>query len=242
MEVASEHPAEAAAALGGDAIDAAPAHLDERTGILIRSLGRTDYEACWRAMRVFTAARDAGTRDEIWLTEHLPVFTLGLAGRRVHLRDTRGIPVIKVDRGGQVTYHGPGQLVAYLMFDLRRGKLAIRTMVRSIEAAVVEFLDSIGVFAYGKPSAPGVYVAQRGIESKIAALGLKVSNGCTYHGLALNVTVDLAPFADIDPCGYPGLAVTSLEQQGVAMSVSAAGAALAPTLARYLSRAVPRLQ
>ncbi len=214
----------------------APAKVDGSTQILIRSLGRTDYEACWRAMRSFTAARDADTRDEIWLTEHASVFTLGLAGRREYLRDTRGIPVIKVDRGGQVTYHGPGQLVAYLLFDLRRPKLAIRIMVRVIEEAVVEFLDSVGVSAYGKPSAPGVYVVQRGVESKIAALGLKVSKGCTYHGLALNVTVDLAPFADIDPCGFPGLVVTSLEEQGVAMSVKAAGVALAPVLARHLSR------
>lgn len=229
-----------ALAIDLERIAQAPAKVDDSTRILIRSLGPTDYEACWRAMRSFTAERDADTRDEIWLTEHAPVFTLGLAGRREYLRDTRGVPVIKVDRGGQVTYHGPGQLVAYLLFDLRRPKLAIRTMVRVIEGAVVEFLDSVGVSAYGKPSAPGVYVAQRGVESKIAALGLKVSKGCTYHGLALNVTVDLAPFADIDPCGFPGLVVTSLEEQGVAMSVDAAGAALAPVLARHLSRTAPQ--
>ena len=200
----------------------------------IRSLGRTEYEPTWRAMQAFTAARRPDTRDEIWLTEHPPVYTLGLAGRREHLLRDNGIPAIKVDRGGQITYHGPGQLVAYLLYDLRRTKLGIRAAVRTIESALVEWLATLGIPAYGKPSAPGVYVLREGGEAKIAALGLKVRNGCTYHGLAVNVAMDLAPFADIDPCGYPGLAVTQLADLGVARTVEQAGAELAPILASRL--------
>ena len=216
-----------------------PARGDAASDFVIRTLGRTDYEACWRAMREFTDARDADTPDEIWLTEHPPVYTLGLAGRREHVLRDNGIPVIKVDRGGQVTYHGPGQLVAYLLVDLRRARLGVRDMVRAIEAAVVEFLDSQRISAYGRSDAPGVYVRRGGVESKIAALGLKVRNGCTYHGLALNVAMDLAPFADIDPCGYPGLAVTQLADFGVDLDVAAAGALLAPVVARHLARPRP---
>ena len=185
-----------------------PATVDLATGVVIRSLGRTDYEATWRAMRAFTDARDAATPDEIWLTEHPRVYTLGLSGRREHLLRDSGIPVLKVDRGGQITYHGPGQLIAYTLFDLKRARLGVRDTVRRIEASVVQWLDSVGISAYGKGSAPGVYVATGLGEAKIAALGLKVRNGCTYHGLAVNIAMDLAPFADIDPCGFPGLAVT----------------------------------
>jgi lipoyl(octanoyl) transferase len=212
----------------------AQAEVDATTGVAIRAMGMTDYVRCWRAMQSFTEARLPMTPDEIWLTEHEPVFTLGLAGRREHVRDTRGIPLIRVDRGGQVTYHGPGQLVAYLLYDLRRARLGVRTMVRAIEAAVIEFLDSLGVSAYGKTNAPGVYVRSGGAEAKIAALGLKVRNGCTYHGLALNVAMDLSPFAAIDPCGYPGLKVTSLADLRVGIGVEDAGAALAPLLAAHL--------
>lgn len=205
---------------------------------MIRNLGRTDYEATWRAMQAFTAARTAATPDELWLTEHPPVYTLGLAGRREHLLRENGIPAIKVDRGGQITYHGPGQLVAYTLVDLRRSKLTVRTMVRAIEAAVIEWLATLNIAAYGKPAAPGVYVARESGEAKIGALGLRVKNGCTYHGLAVNVAMDLAPFADIDPCGYRGLAVTQVADFGVARTVAEAGAELAPILARHL--AIPR--
>jgi lipoyl(octanoyl) transferase len=201
----------------------------------IRTLGPTGYLECWRAMQAFTEARGPATPDEIWLTEHAPVYTLGLAGRRQHVHDTRGIPLIQVDRGGQVTYHGPGQLVAYLLFDLRRSRMAVRAMVRSIEAAVIDFLATAGVPAYGKPGAPGVYVSNGHGEAKIAALGLKVRNGCTYHGVAVNVAMDLAPFGAIDPCGFPGLSVTSLSAMGVHMSVGDAGDALAPRLAAHLA-------
>ena len=199
--------------------------------VVTRSLGRTDYATTWRAMQEFTAARTAATPDEIWLTEHPPIYTLGLAGRREHLLRDNGIPTLKVDRGGQITYHGPGQLVAYLLFDLKRRGTGIRALVRAIEASVVEWLDSMGISAYGKPSAPGVYVRVAGMEAKIAALGLKVRNGCTYHGLALNVAMDLGPFADIDPCGYKGLAVTQLADLGVVRTVDEAGRELAPLLA-----------
>ena len=202
-----------------------------RNDVVTRALGRTDYETTWRAMQAFTSRRTSATRDEIWLTEHPPVYTLGLAGRREHLLRDNGIPALKVDRGGQITYHGPGQLVAYLLFDLKRRGIGIRALVHAIEASVVEWLDSTGISAYGKPAAPGVYVKVEGTEAKIAALGLKVRNGCTYHGLALNVAMDLAPFADIDPCGYKGLAVTQLADLGVACTVEEAGAALAPILA-----------
>jgi len=204
-------------------------------GTIVRTLGRTEYEPTWRAMQAFTAARTPDTPNEIWLTEHSPVYTLGLAGRREHLLRDNGIPAIKVDRGGQITYHGPGQLVVYLLCDLRHLNLGIRALVRTIEGAVVEWLDSLGISAYGKPAAPGVYVRASGVEAKIAALGLRVRNGCTYHGVAVNVAMDLAPFADIDPCGYPGLAVTQLADLGVARTVDAAGTELAPILAARLS-------
>lgn len=211
------------------AADAAPA------SVVTRALGLTEYETTWHAMQTFTSARTSATRDEIWLTEHPAVYTLGLAGRREHLLRDNGIPAIKVDRGGQITYHGPGQLVGYLLFDLKRRGIGIRAMVRAIEASVVEWLDSMGISAYGKSSAPGVYVMVAGTEAKIAALGLKVRNGRTYHGLALNVAMDLAPFADIDPCGYKGLAVTQLADLGVMRTVADSGAELAPILAARLS-------
>ena len=214
---------------------AMPANADTGAAIAIRELGRTDYATTWRAMQAFTAARNAQTPDELWLTEHPPVYTLGLAGRREHLKRDNGIPVVHVDRGGQVTYHGPGQVVAYTLFDLRRSRLSIRDMVRRLEASVVNWLASVGIAAYGKPSAPGVYVATNGGEAKIAALGLKVRGGCTYHGLAVNVAMDLAPFADIDPCGYPDLAVTQLADLGVTRTVAAAGRELAPILAAQLN-------
>jgi lipoyl(octanoyl) transferase len=204
--------------------------------LITRALGRTDYATTWRAMQSFTDARNAETADELWLTEHPPVYTLGLAGRREHLLPATAIPVIKADRGGQVTFHGPGQLVAYLMFDLRRAKLGVREMVRRIEGAVITWLADAGIPAYGNASAPGVYVERDGREAKIAALGLRVRHGCTYHGVAVNVDMDLSPFLDIDPCGYRGLAVTQLADFGVCMGVDDAGRELAPLLAAEMSR------
>ena len=202
--------------------------------MIIRALGPTEYERTWRSMQAFTSARGATTPDELWLTEHPPIYTLGLAGRREHLLRENGVATLKVDRGGQITYHGPGQLLVYVLFDLRRPKLGIRALVRTLEIAVVEWLGTLGIAAYGKPSAPGVYIAVGAREAKIGALGLKVRNGCTYHGLAVNVAMDLAPFSDIDPCGYPGLAVTQLADLGVARTVEEAGAGLAPILAAKL--------
>jgi len=199
--------------------------------VAIRRLGPTGYETTWRAMQVFTDARSAATGDEIWLTEHPPIYTLGLAGRTAHLLRPNGVPVLKVDRGGQVTYHGPGQLVAYLLFDLRRARLGVREMVRRIEAAVITWLASCGIEAWGKPSAPGIYVLRDGVEAKIGSLGLKVRNGCTYHGVAVNIDMDLAPFDDIDPCGYAGLRVVDVATLGVVHTVALAGDALAPLLA-----------
>jgi len=212
--------------------------------VVVRRLGRTDYRQTWEAMRAFTDARDDATADEIWLTEHPPVYTLGLAGRGEHVLRANGIEVIKVDRGGQVTYHGPGQVVAYVLLDLRRARAGIRDTVRRLEGAVIAWLGAYGIAAYGKTQAPGVYVhgsaeAPPGSlgEAKIAALGLKVRRHCTYHGLAVNVAMDLAPFADIDPCGYPGLAVVDLAGLGVTRSVAQAGDELASHLVTALARA-----
>jgi len=182
---------------------------------VLKRLGPTDYTATWRAMQAFTDARAPDTPDEVWLTEHAPVYTLGLAGRAEHVLRATAIPVLKVDRGGQVTYHGPGQLVVYLLIDLKRLHFGVRALVEAIESAVIKLLDSYGLEAYGRRDAPGVYVKRGGREAKVAALGLKVRNGCTYHGFALNLDMDLAPFDDIDPCGYRGLAVTQLRDLDV---------------------------
>ena len=203
--------------------------------MIVRALGVTGYEATWRAMQRFTDARDAHTEDELWLTEHAPVYTLGLAGRREHVLRDNGIAVVNVDRGGQVTYHGPGQLVAYTLVDLRRARLSVREMVRKLESAVIEWLWTHGIDAHGKVDAPGVYVARGGKEAKIAALGLRVRRHSTYHGLAVNIAMNLDPFADIDPCGFPGLAVTQLADFGVTRTVAQAGDELVPFLRRQLS-------
>jgi len=213
----------------------APAPAGREFPVAIRNLGRTDYVTTWRAMQAFTDARTPVTPDEIWLTEHPPIYTLGLAGRAHHVLRDNGILVLKVDRGGQVTYHGPGQLVAYLLFDLRRARLGIREMVRRIESAVITWLAGFHLDAYGKPSAPGIYVRRAGAEAKIGSLGLKVRNGCTYHGVAVNIDMDLGPFSDIDPCGYPGLAVTDLAALGVARTVEAAARELAPRLSAMIA-------
>lgn len=182
---------------------------------VLQRLGVTDYAHAWRSMQAFTEDRTADSADEFWLTEHPPVYTLGLAGRREHILRDSAIPVLKVDRGGQVTYHGPGQLMFYLLLDLKRLRLGVRQLVEAIETAVIKLLESYGIKAYGRRDAPGVYVMRGGRESKLAALGLKVRNGCTYHGFALNLDMDLAPFDDIDPCGFRGLAVTQLRDLGV---------------------------
>lgn len=184
----------------------------QHTALGVCKLGLSDYEKTWRAMQSFTTARSADTPDELWLVEHPPVYTLGLNGKAQHLpRMDNGIPVIKVDRGGQITYHGPGQIVVYTLLDLRRRGLGVRELVRKLENAVIELLADYGIEATGRVDAPGVYVA----GAKVAALGLRVRNGCCFHGLSLNVDMDLSPFRAIDPCGYPGLKVTQLRDLGI---------------------------
>lgn len=173
----------------------------------VRELGRQPYEPIWQAMRRFTETRDAETPDEVWLLEHPPVFTQGQAGKSEHILLPGDIPVVQVDRGGQVTYHGPGQLVGYLLFDVKRRRLGVRELVSRIERAIVRVLADYGVEAYPRPDAPGVYVG----EAKIASLGLRIRKGCSFHGLALNVDMDLEPFGRINPCGYPGMAMTQLK-------------------------------
>ncbi|MDD5181409.1 MAG: lipoyl(octanoyl) transferase LipB [Gallionellaceae bacterium] len=178
---------------------------------LVKHLGLVKYQPTWQAMKDFTAARTAGTRDEIWLVQHPPVYTQGLAGKPEHLLRASAIPVIKIDRGGQITYHGPGQIVAYLLLDLRRWKLNVRALVRLMEQAVIGLLAQHGVTAKGCEDAPGVYAG----DAKIASLGLKIKNGCCYHGLAFNVDMDLTPFDYINPCGYAGLRVTQARTAGI---------------------------
>ena len=205
---------------------------------LRRLSGLQDYLLTLQAMRAFTDARDAQTPDELWLLEHPPVFTLGQAGRREHLLDPGDIPVIQVDRGGQVTYHGPGQLIAYLMLDLRRVGLGVKRLVNLMEQSVIDLLGGYGIAAVRRADAPGVYVD----AAKIASLGLRVRNGCCYHGLALNVAMDLEPFRRINPCGYAGLAITQLSDLAAGVSVSEAAGALADILERLFDRslATPR--
>ncbi len=200
--------------------------------IHVRALGMVDYEPTWRAMQRFTAERDADTVDEIWLLQHPPTYTLGQAGKPEHLLNPTSIPVVKIDRGGQITYHGPGQIVAYLLLDLRRWKINVRELVRLMEQAVVDVLADYGVTAEGREDAPGVYVG----AAKIAALGLKIKNGCSYHGLAFNVDMDLAPFANINPCGYEGLQVTQCIKLGVPAPLEELQAELTQNLVHGLQR------
>jgi lipoyl(octanoyl) transferase len=211
----------------------------------IRSLGRADYDATWAEMRTFTDARSKETEDELWIVEHAPVFTQGIAGKQEHLLfNPSNIPVVKTDRGGQITYHGPGQVLVYVMFDLKRAGYGVRELVMRIENAVIQLLASHGIEAYGKRDAPGVYVrGQKKTEAKIASLGLKVRNGSAYHGVAFNVDMDLTPFSCINPCGYQGLQVTHLNEMLPASSgrvtLETAGAVLAAVLAQTLNAPAP---
>ena len=191
--------------------------VTEREGVLIKLLGVAPYEATWHAMQAFTEARSEATPDEIWLLEHAPVYTLGQAGKREHILRPTEIPILQIDRGGQVTYHGPGQLLAYTLIDLRRRKLGVRELVRKLENSVIALLADFDIESYGKVDAPGVYVRMPGsaVEAKIAALGLRIRNGCAFHGLSLNVDMDLTPFSWINPCGYVGLPVAQLCDFGV---------------------------
>ena len=200
--------------------------MADSDAVIIRQLGIVDYEPTWRAMQAFTAARQADTPDEIWVLEHPPVYTQGQAGKPEHLIAATSIPVVPIDRGGQITYHGPGQVVVYVLIDLRRRGYGIRELVTRMEQAVIDLLAAHGVTAERREGAPGVYVA----GAKIAALGLRVKHGCTYHGLALNVDMDLSPFKAINPCGYAGMQVTQCRDQGIRESQSALEQALTRSL------------
>jgi lipoyl(octanoyl) transferase len=190
---------------------------------VIKRLGLVDYRSTYAAMRRLTDERTAATADELWALEHPPTYTVGLAGREAHFPRGSAIPLERVDRGGQITYHGPGQAIVYVLVDLSRRGLTVRTMVTLIEQAVIDTLAAHGVRAVRRSGAPGVYVG----AAKIAALGLRVRRGCCYHGVALNVNMDLAPFSAIDPCGYPGLAVTQTSGFGIGAGVEELGDALA---------------
>jgi lipoyl(octanoyl) transferase len=197
---------------------------------LIKHRGLVDYQPACEAMRRFTGERGRATPDELWVLEHPPVYTVGVAGRREHFPRGSHIPLARTDRGGQITYHGPGQAIVYVLVDLARRGLAVRAMVQLIEQAVMDTLAAHHVPAARKTGAPGVYVD----GAKIAALGLRVKRGCCYHGAALNVNMDLAPFFAIDPCGYPGLEVTQTSALGIAADVDEMGTAMARRIAQLL--------
>ncbi len=179
--------------------------------MIIRNLGLQPYEPVWRAMQQFTQQRDQNTQDELWVLQHQAVYTQGMNGKAQHVLNTDNIPLIKIDRGGQVTYHGPGQLIIYLLFDLKRHGWGVRHLVSVIEQSIIQLLTDYGIEAKARADAPGVYVA----GAKIAALGLRVRRSCSFHGLSLNVNMDLRPFNGINPCGYQGLQMTQLSEQGV---------------------------
>lgn len=198
----------------------------------IRNLGRSDYETTWRAMQAYTAERTAASADELWLTEHDAVYTLGLNRKDARPPARSDIPLVAVDRGGKITYHGPGQVVVYLLIDLQRKGWNVRQLVSVMENAVIGLLAAHGMHAEARSDAPGVYVD----GAKIASLGLRLKNGCCYHGLALNVDMDLAPFNAIDPCGYKDLQVTQLCALGIPLSAAEAGRALLEQLTEQLAQ------
>ena len=215
------------------AADASPAPAAAPAARL-RDLGRQPYEPVWRAMQAFTDARTGATPDELWLVEHEPVFTLGQAGKPEHVLMPGDIPVVQVDRGGQVTYHGPGQIVLYPLLDLKRLKVGVKEYVCRVEQAMIDTLGDWNILATRRDGAPGVYVN----GAKIGALGIRVRRGCTFHGLAFNVAVDLSPFARINPCGYAGLAVTSMLDLGGPSGADAVKPVLIDHVARQFGLAV----
>jgi lipoyl(octanoyl) transferase len=202
---------------------------------VLRWLGRVPYEPTWRAMQRMVDERGPDTRDEIWFLEHPPVFTLGMNSKPEHLLGTGDIPVVQIDRGGQVTYHGPGQLVAYPLLDIGRAGLGVRALVEGIERAIVATVAEWGIEAFGRRDAPGVYVGPR----KLASVGLRIRRGCSYHGLALNVAMDLEPFRRINPCGYAGLEMTQMSELGGPCDLGPVADVLAPRLLAALGFAVP---
>lgn len=198
--------------------------------IVVRNLGRQDYIPLWRSMQQFTDERTATTPDEIWFTEHPPVFTLGLNAKPEHLLAPGDIPVVQIDRGGQVTFHGIGQLMIYPLLDLRRAAIGVRTLVTALEQSVVDLVAEFDIEAAARPEAPGVYVN----DDKLASVGLRIRRGCSYHGMALNVDIALEPFARINPCGYAGLQMTDLKRLGIGLDLELAAGRLLPGLLRHL--------
>lgn len=202
---------------------------------LLRWLGRAEYEPTWRAMQAFTDARTQATHDEIWFLEHPPVFTLGMNAAREHVLAPGDIPLVQIDRGGQVTYHGPGQLVVYPLLDVRRLGLGVRALVIALENAIIDLVGQWNLQAAGRRDAPGVYVDGR----KLASIGLRIRRSCSYHGLAFNVAMDLEPFNRINPCGFRGLEVVDLKALGVSMTLQGVAEALAPRLLHSLNLPTP---
>jgi len=205
----------------------------EHIPIVIKQLGKQEYQPVWQAMQDFTQTRNSHTLDELWVVEHSPIFTLGRNGKKSHILNKSDIPIIKVDRGGQVTYHGPGQLVIYFLLDLHRRKLGIRQLVTLIENCLVDLLTQYSIDAYSDKKAPGVYVNKQ----KIAALGLRVSKGCTTHGLSLNIDMDLSPFQNINPCGYKNLEITQCKNLGIGDSFQELTNILLSLIEKSLERA-----
>ena len=200
--------------------------------ILIKRRGRVDYAPVFAEMQAFTAARGPETPDELWIVEHPPVYTLGQAGKPEHILRDVGIPLVQIDRGGQVTYHGPGQVVIYLLLDLTRRHIKVRELVSAIEQGVINLLADYGVTAERRDGAPGVYVG----AAKIAALGLRIRHGCSYHGVSLNVDIDLSPFEAINPCGYPGLQVIQTKDLNIPLTAHEAGERLSQHLLQQLDK------
>ncbi len=184
-------------------------------GIIVRNLGLVAYQPIHQAMQQYTDTRNADTPDELWVLQHSPIYTLGQAGKPEHLLDTGNIPVYQSDRGGQVTYHGPGQLIVYVLMDIKRANLGVKKLVNLLEQAIINYLSSLKINSSRRDKAPGVYVNNQ----KIAALGLRIRKSCSYHGLSLNVNMDLRPFAGINPCGYAGLGVTQLSELGIKLNL-----------------------
>ena len=203
--------------------------------LLVRQLGRRPYQPVWDAMKAFTDNRTSDTPDEFWVVEHDPVYTQGQAGKAEHLLAPGDIPVVQSDRGGQVTYHGPGQLVLYVLVDVRRSKLSVRELVTCLETAIINTLAKSDIQAYAKADAPGAYVTNElGMEAKLASLGLRIRKGCSFHGLALNINMDMTPFLRINPCGYAGMAMTQTSALGGPQSVAEAQAILVAELASLI--------
>ena len=205
-----------------------------KPALLVRHLGRTDYTQTWQAMQQFNAERTPSTADEVWVTEHFPVYTLGLNRQGVRLPAASDIPLVLTDRGGKITYHGPGQLIIYPLLDLKRHGLSVRKLVSVLENSVIAWLAEYGVQAQAKSNAPGVYVQ----EAKLAALGLRIKNNGSYHGLSVNVSMDLSPFSAIDPCGYAGLAVTQTQDLGLPLTLSQAAEQLTAKLVKQLEHGI----